>query len=276
MNINEILQRYNDCKNWPNASCLTVAQTGVLFERISALEADKERLEGELAQKDVQISALDDVIAMEREHSSEQLRRAETERDAAMLWAVGRDLGLTAVGLGGASHRPDRETHELLLSMDVVLCALDNDEPAQDGKVPPGAKHWAGFWRPTYANAVRHLVPRQYGKDPGDAVGKLDLLAWLRAGIPRHVLDAIDRDLHKAQGPKGSAAAAQPEGVRRMLALLGQCRRVWAYAGAEGMGLAGCDGCPKQTDCPIRWDLLEAIWVDEAAKYLEEKGRVRG
>ena len=103
----------------------------------------------------------------------------ETERDGALLWQQVRGLGIGVMGTGSASIRPDSIAADILRRAELVLVALDNDQA--------GAVNAHKFWLPEFPNALRWTVPKQYGKDPGDMVGKCELREWVLAGLPAHV-----------------------------------------------------------------------------------------
>lgn len=97
---------------------------------------------------------------------------------AAAEWA-GLDVGALAVGTNMG--KPDVAAHASLKRAQSILVALDFDAPKADG-TRPGAQGYA-FWAETYPTAKRWPVP--LGKDPGEAVEQgVDLLVWLRAGLP--------------------------------------------------------------------------------------------
>lgn len=102
----------------------------------------------------------------------------ETERDAAMLWSKLKGRGWAFLGTGGASQRPCAELHEILIGAEAVAVTLDLDEA--------GYKAWDGFWSKQYPHAFRWPVPREWGKDPGEAAEKgFDFESWLAAAQKR-------------------------------------------------------------------------------------------
>jgi len=144
----------------------------------------------------------------------------ESERDAAMLWGVGRGIGVGAVGLGSVSARPDGEAAQVLRRAELILNALDFDER--------GYEHTVKFWEKEFPNSIRWPVPPAYGqegegkrlKDPGDAVAAgLDIRQWLLAGMPAYARRAAEQHVRRIRrdGPPSSpaptaspAAHAQP------------------------------------------------------------------
>lgn len=114
----------------------------------------------------------------------------EAELDAMLLHSLtGGALGVFAALTNRG--KPDAAQHTALQESACILNALDYDprEVTQDdGTVlleSPGASGWE-WWRDTYRQARRWPVPQ--AKDPGDAwASGVDMLAWLRLGLPRSV-----------------------------------------------------------------------------------------
>lgn len=126
----------------------------------------------------------------------------ETERDAALVWQETRGLHVGAMGLGGAAKRPTVEAAEILRRADVILVALDTDKA--------GAENCWRFWSNEFPQAIRWPVPPSMGKDVGDAVRDhgLNVGAWVRSGIPGHVLRRLDKEAARAR--KASAPPTMP------------------------------------------------------------------
>lgn len=101
----------------------------------------------------------------------------ETERDAAAVWWALRGTGVGAMATGSASARPDKRAGILLRQADIILNALDFDKA--------GAENTYRFWVDWFPHQRRWPVPKQFGKDVGEAVGKgFNLKAWVWAGLP--------------------------------------------------------------------------------------------
>lgn len=112
----------------------------------------------------------------------------ETERDAAMVAWLVNPLGIGVMGTGSASNRPDAQAGAILARSDLILNCLDNDRAgALNSWDVETDKPWKFSWEGQYPQAVRWMVPTQYGKDPGDMVGKYDVLRWVVTGLPDHV-----------------------------------------------------------------------------------------
>jgi hypothetical protein len=80
----------------------------------------------------------------------------------------------TIVALGSAQIRPDEELAEILSRVPFIFVALDSDEA--------GGKQAVSYWLKTFDNAVRMPIPKQFGKDPTEALlNGLDLNLWLSA-----------------------------------------------------------------------------------------------
>lgn len=99
----------------------------------------------------------------------------ESELDGLLLWQEVRDL-TAVVALGSAQARPDHETHDMLVTAEVILLALDHDQA--------GARASWQWWAKQYPQAVRWPVP--LGKDPGEAYqAGLNIRAWTKSGLAR-------------------------------------------------------------------------------------------
>ncbi|MBU4449594.1 MAG: zinc-binding protein [Proteobacteria bacterium] len=98
----------------------------------------------------------------------------ESELDGLLLNQESGDLA-GVVAMGTATAKPDRITHEALMSAAVILVSLDTDNA--------GAKASWQFWPETYGGKVKRW-PCVGGKDPSDArLGGLDLRSWVVTGI---------------------------------------------------------------------------------------------
>jgi hypothetical protein len=97
----------------------------------------------------------------------------ESELDAILLHQEIGDMA-GVISLGSAQTRPDKLTAELLSGAEIILIALDGDDP--------GAKE-AWLWWPQHFHQARRLPPVK-GKDPGEMwkVG-VNLSEWLEIGI---------------------------------------------------------------------------------------------
>ena len=79
------------------------------------------------------------------------------------------------MALGSATSKTNKESHELLRAMPVILISIDTDEA--------GAKAAWTFWPDTYGKAARRW-PCIKGKDPSEAkLNGLDLRNWIIAGL---------------------------------------------------------------------------------------------
>lgn len=99
----------------------------------------------------------------------------ESEFDAVL---IDQELEGTSacIALGGASVKPDRETHEKLSRSPLLLFALDFDE---------AGKKVYGYWRQKYRNLKPWPAPG--AKSPGDAHQKgVNLREWILAGIKHY------------------------------------------------------------------------------------------
>jgi len=102
----------------------------------------------------------------------------ESDLDAILLHQEASDI-VTAVSMGSAVNRPDRETTPLLQRAEVILVALDTDAA--------GIRSAWNWWLETFPKAKRWPVPK--GKDPGEAYKEgVDIRKWIVAGLPEDVL----------------------------------------------------------------------------------------
>jgi DNA primase len=97
----------------------------------------------------------------------------ESELDAILLHQEIGDMA-GVISLGNAQTRPDKVTAELLRGADLILIALDGDDP--------GAKE-AWLWWPQHFQQARRLPPID-GKDPGEMwKAGVSLRNWVEVGI---------------------------------------------------------------------------------------------
>jgi hypothetical protein len=113
----------------------------------------------------------------------------ETERDAALVWQHVHDLGIGAMGNGGASKRPGGHVADILTRARVILNAMDFDKA--------GATNSYRFWQEEYPVTVRWPAPPSMGKDVGEAVQNgLDIRQWVLDGLPGYVRrDLVSADI---------------------------------------------------------------------------------
>jgi DNA primase len=98
----------------------------------------------------------------------------ESELDGLLLAQEAGDL-VGVIAMGSAQARPDKRTDQVLRNTELILVALDSDEP--------GGKEAWGFWKKNYPNAKRWPVPM--GKDPTEAAQNgLSIRAWVMGGMP--------------------------------------------------------------------------------------------
>lgn len=96
----------------------------------------------------------------------------EAEFDAMLIHQEAGDI-CSAVALGGAGKKPDREIHQFLKSAKRVLFSLDFDEAGRKAYL---------FWRKNYQNLAPWLVP--YGKSPEEACSNgVNLRQWIKEGL---------------------------------------------------------------------------------------------
>lgn len=99
----------------------------------------------------------------------------ESELDGILLNQEAGDLA-GVVAMGSATAKPDKNLHQSLIGMEMILVALDSDEA--------GAKASWQFWPETYGTKVKRW-PVIQGKDPSEAIQNgLDLRQWILAGLP--------------------------------------------------------------------------------------------
>jgi hypothetical protein len=108
----------------------------------------------------------------------------EAERDALLVHQecpMLCDLPLVSMAGGGAAKRPhDEGTLAFVHRADVILAALDNDNP--------GRLNAVNFWEKEFGYAKFWPTPIKYGKDVGEAAVKgMDVRAWLKAGLPEYM-----------------------------------------------------------------------------------------
>ena len=98
----------------------------------------------------------------------------ESELDGLLLSQETGDF-CAVVALGSATSKTNKESHDLLRAMPIILVSLDTDEA--------GAKAAWKFWPDTYGKAARRW-PTVKGKDASEArLNGLDLRAWVIAGL---------------------------------------------------------------------------------------------
>jgi DNA primase len=114
----------------------------------------------------------------------------ESELDGLLLSQETGDF-CAVVALGSATSKTNKESHDLLRAMPIILVSLDTDEA--------GAKAAWKFWPDTYGTKARRW-PTVKGKDASEArLNGLDLRAWVIAGLfgteerfERFVIQTID------------------------------------------------------------------------------------
>lgn len=98
----------------------------------------------------------------------------ESELDGLLLSQEAGDL-CAVIALGTATAKPNKETHDLLRAMPIILIALDTDEA--------GAKASWKYWPDTYGKKARRW-PTIQGKDASEArLNGLDIRTWIIAGV---------------------------------------------------------------------------------------------
>ncbi|WP_051069544.1 hypothetical protein [Desulfovibrio oxyclinae] len=123
----------------------------------------------------------------------------ETERDAAMIWAACRGLGIGAMGTGGAAKRPCGFVADTLRRAAAVLNAFDYDKA--------GAKNTYKFWEREFPNCLRWPAPPSMGKDAGEAFeAGLDLRGWVLEGLPGHIRRRLEQGVSKQREPQRAPA----------------------------------------------------------------------
>jgi DNA primase len=116
----------------------------------------------------------------------------ESELDAILLYQEIGDMA-GVISLGNAQTRPDKLTAELLLGADLVLIALDGDDP--------GAKE-AWLWWPQHFHQSRRLPPID-GKDPGEMwKAGVSLKDWVEVGIEEESQQSTPLDQKPEPTPK--------------------------------------------------------------------------
>ena len=98
----------------------------------------------------------------------------ESELDALLIGQEAGDL-VTVISLGSAQARPETAVHETLETADIILVALDNDDP--------GIQEAQGWWTENYENAKRWKCIK--GKDPTEmhVSGGQNVRVWIQAGL---------------------------------------------------------------------------------------------
>ncbi len=104
----------------------------------------------------------------------------ESELDAILLQQCAGDL-CCSMALGGASKRPDVESHRLLLQAPAIVFSLDVDTA--------GALAFRWWWQ---VFPRIKLWPPPIGKSPGDAhLAGIDLRKWISSGLLKDVCFAM-------------------------------------------------------------------------------------
>lgn len=126
----------------------------------------------------------------------------ETERDAAMLWAICHRMGVGAIGTGGAAKQPCDFVTTILRRAKVILNALDYD--------PAGAANTYSFWEEEFPNSIRYPAPPSMGKDVGDAYRNgLDVRRWVWEGLPGYAQRFLKQNATRTQQDAPSAPQKQ-------------------------------------------------------------------
>ena len=96
----------------------------------------------------------------------------ESELDAAMMWGLYGNQDWLFLAAGSTSCYPSTRVDGLLKSARLLAVSLDSDGA--------GMAAYKNFWRREYPQSVFWPVPREWGKDVGEAVANgIDLLGWL-------------------------------------------------------------------------------------------------
>lgn len=113
----------------------------------------------------------------------------ETIRDAMFAWQELHQLGVGAMALGGATHRPDDTANKLLACADLIMNALDNDQAGRTNSWHFEPWNTGKFaWMNQYPHAIRWVVPSRVGKDLGDLPkAGIRLRDWFWAGLPEYI-----------------------------------------------------------------------------------------
>ncbi|TVM15044.1 hypothetical protein DPQ33_16280 [Oceanidesulfovibrio indonesiensis] len=128
----------------------------------------------------------------------------ETERDAAMLWAFCHQMGVGAIGAGGAAKRPCDFVTTILRRAKVILNALDYD--------PAGAVNTYKFWEQEFPNSIRYPAPPSMGKDVGDAYRNgLDVRRWVWEGLPGYAQRLLKQKTRTKQDAEIAPRNQEPE-----------------------------------------------------------------
>lgn len=170
----------------------------------------------------------------------------ETERDAAMVWRFVRHMHIGTMATGSASARPDDRAEAILRNAQCILNAGDFDQA--------GRKN-AGWWEQEFPQCMRWPAPPTLGKDVGDAAGRLDVAAWVYAGLPSHVRRGIERSAKVPSAPSAAADVASaplPQGVRELQDLLEQSAGKVSIVKHKDGGL--------EIQCPNGWKMTPEGW----------------
>lgn len=98
----------------------------------------------------------------------------ESYLDAILIAQEAGELS-TVAALGSCSCRPDEELAVLISKAKVLFIALDSDDY--------GDLNWR-WWETRYSNAKRWMIPKQYGKDPGEGIRNgLSISGWVQAAL---------------------------------------------------------------------------------------------
>jgi DNA primase len=124
----------------------------------------------------------------------------ESELDGILLHQEIGDMA-GVISLGNAQSRPDKVTAELLREADLILIALDGDDP--------GAKE-AWLWWPKHFQQARRLPPIE-GKDPGEMwKAGVSLRDWVEVGIEGTYLQDQDPEPTAPKQDPLPAAISEP------------------------------------------------------------------
>ncbi|UIJ36871.1 hypothetical protein LWC08_08975 [Desulfobaculum bizertense] len=192
----------------------------------------------------------------------------ETERDAAMLWGILHREKIGAISTGSATARPDCNSARILRSAACVLVALDNDTAGDTN---------SEWWANEFPNSIRCAVPKDYGKDPGDAfAAELDFRSWVYSALPSHARHELERLRPQIPQPKPQKdGVSLPDAIRRALHLLPQCSLVALKVTPEWQGLEGCTDCSRAGKCSLFSELSDLLWNNsDVWNYVADRGRV--
>lgn len=128
--------------------------------------------QGDKLPKYVEISGSMQTPAIYGSSEDKPIVVVESELDAMLIQQYTGDL-CCSMALGGASKRPDAESHMLLMKASVIFFSLDVDAA---GAI---AYRW---WSKVYPHIK--LLPPPIGKSPGDAhVAGINLREWILSGL---------------------------------------------------------------------------------------------